>query len=406
MSEPGEPGSAQSRPQRPRDPNGAAPESHLRLNNAQDEQDEQDESPSDREEQEQTPSTADRRAPDTPSESVVPPEKNEIEIGLWGATGSGKTTYLAALSHAINDASCGSWNVFPLSPDSSKRLYTLSQYLNKGQFPPSTPPGNSSRLHWRFHGDVANTSLDPRHRLLRRRGPADIRFALDLLDVPGAAYKADYSGDGVSATVAGDALVRLSRADGILYLFDPIRERDRKDSADYMNWTITELKRLYTKAGGQNRNLEQYLSVCITKFDHPDVFQEARANGWVETGPNGLPRVSNKNARKMFIQLCTGKFWGDKYEQSERSAQFILGGLQSAFGQRKIEYFVTSSIGFYEPLPWSDAMSGFDPDDFANYRPGDEASKTPASIRGAIRPINVLEPLISLQQRVAAKRGA
>jgi hypothetical protein len=346
---------------------------------------------------------AEVQVPDAQPPIAVPQWENEIKIGLWGSPQSGKTTYLAALRHATNEATCGSWNVFPLTQQSSNLLYALSQDLNKGKFPPATYPGTYIPLRWLFHGDVSNTPFDRRPRRLLRRGRTDSRFVLDLIDVSGLAFGYKPEETGVSRTVSDRALTSLGEADGILYLFDPIGERDNKDSVDYMNWTITEMKRRYIEGGGRERYLPQHISVCITKFDDPEVFQEARANGWVEIGPDGMPRVPDSGAKELFAQLCTGKFWGSKYEQGERSAQYIMNELQSAFGPDKIEYFVSSSIGFWKPMGWSQAMSDFDPEDFANYRPGDDATETPASIRGAVSPINVLEPLIRLQQRIAGR---
>jgi hypothetical protein len=400
MSESQEPGQPGPRQRKPYGFQQFDPDQHVILDGAEgDDDDSVFEDP--------PQSTADVRSPGPPVAPVAPASavavaESEIKIGLWGSPQSGKTTFLAALRHATNEATCGSWNVFPLTTQSSNLLYSLSQDLNKGRFPPATYPGSHVELHWLFHGDVSNTPFDRRPRRLLRRGRADSRFVLDLIDVSGFSFQYAPEDTGV----ADIAMTSLGEADGILYLFDPIGERDNRDSVDYMNWTITEMKRRYMEGGGRDRYLPQHVSVCITKFDDPEVFQEARANGWVEIGPNGMPRVPDRDAKELFTQLCTGKFWGSKYEQGERSAQFIMSELQSAFGPDKIEYFVSSSIGFWKPMGWSHAASEFDPEDFANYRPGDEATMTPASIRGAISPINVLEPLIRLQQRIAERGGA
>jgi hypothetical protein len=328
--------------------------------------------------------------------------RDDIKIGLWGGPQSGKTTYLAALRHATNSATCGTWNVMPMSVQSSNLMYELSQGLNKGRFPDATQVGTVMPLRWLFQGDLTGTEFA--RRRMGRRAAAKSRFVLNLADVSGMAFAYRPEDLGVSRKVAEQALTDLTNADGLIYLFDPIGERDNRDSMDYVNRTITQMKLQHAKKGSSDRHLPHHVSICITKFDHPQVFQEARDKGLVESGPDGLPRVPDRNARDFFTMLCTGKFWSKHYEQGERSAQFILNELQATFGEDKIHYFVTSSIGFWKPMGWSGELADFNPDDFANYMPGDEATQTPPSIRGAISPINVLEPLVKLHQRIERQR--
>ena len=116
------------------------------------------------------------------------------------------------------------------------------------------------------------------------------------------------------------------------------------------------------------------------------------------SGPDGIPRVRDTDAERFFDELCTGTFWADSYEEGQTSAQFIRDQLKQVFRPEHIRYFVTSSIGFWmEPPSGNKTSPWFNPDDFANCHERDGK----LSIRGKVRPINVLEPLISLHQRIA-----
>jgi len=331
-------------------------------------------------------------------EAIRRMERNAVKIGLWGSPGSGKTTFLAALRHAAIEmnSQSGQWGIYPLNKLSSRLLVDFTHDMNQGNFPEATLPGVTTELKWLFVGDLTKSRFG---RGLKRFRPGKLesRFVLDLIDVSGKAFGYRPGEAFVPESVAQQALRHLSGARGLIYLFDPIGERDERNSLDYVNRTVIELKEMYARAERAEPHLPHHLSVCITKFDHPDVFKEARRNGFVNFGPDGTPRVLDEHAEAFFDMLCTGKFWSNRYEQGDRSARFVRNELRNAFDPRKIEYFVTSSIGFWKPLGWSGGTSEFNPDDFSNYR---RVGGDRASIRGAISPINVLEPLIRLQQRL------
>jgi hypothetical protein len=304
------------------------------------------------------------------------------------------------LRHAAGDTDVeyGTWGIFPLNPQSRTAMVDFTHALNQGRFPDATVPGTTTALQWLFVGDLTKSRFARRQHRPWRRGPMESRFQLDLIDVSGKAFGYDPDQEGESRAVAAAAIKHIFQARGLIYLFDPIRERDSGDALNYVNRTIAELKQLFAENGYRRPHLPHQVSVCITKFDHPDVFQEARRNGFVEFGLDGMPRVPDRYAEDFFDLLCTSKFWSDKDERGDRSARFVRNELRNAFDPANIEYFVTSSIGFWKPPPWAGAGSEFDPKDFANYRKvGDDKP----SIRGAISPINVLEPLIRLQQRIS-----
>ena len=213
----------------------------------------------------------------------------------------------------------------------------------------------------------------------------------------GEAFR-DQSEASIEATKA--ALNHLAASQGLLYLFDPLGEEERHNSIQYLNNTIVNL---HARMHRENRlvgpYLPQQISVCMTKFDHPRFFQQARKARLVNSGPDDMPRILDQDAETLFNMICDGKFWGPGDERSRASAQFIRNEIVARFHPDRIRYFVSSSIGFFKPPGWDPATGDFgvDSDNFANVRMvGDKLE-----IRGAISPINVLEPLISLQQRLS-----
>jgi len=356
-----------------------------------------------------TPVVENNRArPDTPA-TVTPRQEvrpsrtgqEALKVGLWGSPQSGKTTYLAALRHAIGTASranIGSWNIYPLSDPSAELLIRFTHELvSERKFPEATDVGAVVPLEWLFVGDLASSRFAPRRSLFRRAAGHDSRFVLDLVDVSGKAFGDETEGE-VSPDVVTRAIDHLAAANGLIYLFDPVTEKEEKNASNYVNRTITGLSQRLVRRGSVERYLPHQVSVCITKFDHPEVFQQARRAGLVNYGPDGLPRVLDEHAEQFFDALCDGRFWGHRDERGEAGAQFIRDTLKNSFHPANIRYFVTSSIGFWHPPGWNGNAATFDPEFFANFN---EIGNGQMRIKGPIHPINVLEPLVFLHQRLA-----
>jgi hypothetical protein len=325
----------------------------------------------------------------------------EIKIGLWGSPACGKTTYLAALRHAVDiDPADGRWVVHPGDDASADFMAEHSHNLViNHQFPGPTFPGAETPLRWHFVGDIAGSRFD--QRKLRRRAPVPSEFVVELADVSGEAYGDSASEHHMPDVIYG-ALDHLITAQGLIYLFDPIRERDARDSAEYLNRTIIALSRHMLAEGRLvNGYLPHHIAVCVTKFDHPAVFQQARRHGLVTPGPDGSPQILGKDARTLFDMICDDSFWGEAHEHSASSGRFVRDELKARFHPDRIRYFATSAVGFYRGPgrdPATTQPSAFDPSDYANvYASGDREPM----IRGPITPLNVLEPLLSLQHEIS-----
>jgi hypothetical protein len=336
-------------------------------------------------------------------DSATPPAADAVKIGLWGPPGSGKTTYLAALPFAIraDNPLLGKWNIFPRSAP-AKDLYVRFMHALEvdRRFPETTVPGAVVPLEWEFAGYPAQSKAQRRRQGLRRRPQPVSRFLLDLVDVHGGAYSHDPAQADVNPEVTITALDHLAAAQGIIYLFDPIGEKKNRNSHTYMTSTIPELMLRAAEAGLAEPYLRHHVSVCITKFDDKELFHQARLAHLVTKGPDGMPRVLDRHAEQFFDELCTGAFWNERYEEGQHSALAVRAELRRLFRPECIRYFVTSSIGFRmaPPAPGESAFC-FDEEDFGNCHDVDGRPK----IRDAVRPINVLEPLISLQQRISGQ---
>jgi energy-coupling factor transporter ATP-binding protein EcfA2 len=328
-------------------------------------------------------------------------------IGLWGAPGSGKATYVAALQHALlqTDASVGRWALYPRTETSMEALIKWTHRLvNEGLFPEAHDGGDPTELVWRLVGDLTGSQYT-RRRIWRPRPPAESEFELDLIDADGEFFSYSPAGRPVPPGWVDIALRHLTRAKGLIFLFDPVTEREQRIAAGYMNSILLRLSRRIMDEGRLvGPYLPHYIAVCITKFDHKDVFRQAREAGLVNYGPDGMPRVLDEQAEKLFDTICEGTFWPPLLTDTPGGALFVRDQLRRFFHPDRIRYYVTSSVGYRKPPGWDPGAAmrpgfEFDPEDFANVAQDGNRER----ILGPIRPVNVLEPLVDLQMRIAGR---
>jgi hypothetical protein len=183
-------------------------------------------------------------------------------------------------------------------------------------------------------------------------------------------------------------LDHLQMCDGIIYLYDP--ERDAK-TGDAFQYFYPVLEKLTSRVLGQRTyagsKLPQHVAVCVTKFDMPDIFRTAQVRGYTVTDPRPpyLPRIETDMAAAFFQELA---------ESPNSNTDLVARGLQRHFDT--IEYFITSSIGFYV------SEGRFRSHDGMNVkRTGPGMGEF--GIRGKVYPINVLEPLLWLHQSIVGR---
>jgi hypothetical protein len=96
--------------------------------------------------------------------------------------------------------------------------------------------------------------------------------------------------------------------------------------------------------------------------------------------------VPTKQTQRYFEWLC----------DSSEGGRLVKNGLRRYFHPKRIEYFATSAIGFH-----LDRTGVFNYNDYVNVAL-DRDNKP--RIRSGPRPMNVLEPLLSLEHRIREHR--
>jgi hypothetical protein len=348
------------------------------------------------------------------------PVRSLGRVGLWGAPGSGKTTFLAALQIAVNRAQDRNLMIFGVDDSSTDFLVENTAMLTRERrFPAATQ--QQQQLSWVLQ---LQTEV-PVRRPLRRTvmTPVPLELNIDLLDAPGRQFDSvprladedggrpapgagnalgfdddedddeDDGGNGAGSVVAEDSLMdSMAGCDGLLLLFDPIREWQRGDAYNYFQGTLLRIaQRRMAERTRPGSKLPHYVAVCVTKFDEPDVYRRARINGYrsfATDDPAMFPRVREEEAEQFFAELCR--------EGSRGDADLVRNALHRYFEPDRVRFFVTSAIGFY----LGKKSTRFQEQDFQN------AVQEPSGefrIRGPIHPINVVEPLVWLGRSLAAR---
>ncbi len=285
-----------------------------------------------------------------------------MRIGLWGASASGKTTFVNALAHVANNTTdYGRWRVMGM--DDGERTFLTEgkqRLINEGGFPEATISG--SELRFGFAG--------------QRLDGTETHFVLHVQDRPGGDFH-DRSAD------MEQVATQLAQCHGFVLLFDPLRERRDSNSADYLFGMLEHITTLLAKSGETKLYLPFEVAVCVTKWDDPGVFMPARAAGWgTQDRPDGAPRVKDHDAKAYFTWACR-YFGADVGQRVDRI-------IEKYFDPARTCYFVSSSVGFrrYDG-------ERFDARKFANVQ-GNRISQ--------INPINVIEPFLELERRLRRRR--
>jgi hypothetical protein len=315
----------------------------------------------------------------------MPPEERKANeqykhsIAMWGPPGSGKTTFLAALSVALNRNGLG-WKIYGGDEGSEKQLIQMNTQLVSGRTFPRGTVG-IEEYSWVLSGPHRNAHK----KLFRKSQDEHVSVRLDLVDAQG-----EIAGPEMKFTQREELIDGLVRSRGIVYIFDPMRESDDGDAFDHTFGMLVQLARRMEEEGGwRGGRLPHYVAVCITKFDAPPILVTAQRMGLTvpSDDAHGFPRVPDYEARDLFEQLCTVSGTGN--------AEMVINSLEQYFDPRRIRYFVTSAIGFY-----LGRGGRFDEDDPNNLLLMEEidprlgAKRT--RIRGPVHPINVIEPVFWL----------
>lgn len=314
-------------------------------------------------------------------------------IGLWGAPASGKTTFLAALNVAVT-RSPQTTMIYGADDESTEFLKVNTKLLtSEHTFPVATFTRMPLRWVMKTQAAVATSYTHSKEASQKRWGES--RF--ELIDPPGGLFSPARAGpftsrldldlDSKDGVIPDNDLINyLVNCDGIVLLFDPIREQQVGDSYDYFEEVLlTIAQRRFAQEGENGNKLPHHLAVCVTKFDDPLVYARAKTGNYCEhdaDDPFIFPRVKVDKAEAFFVDLC---------QQSEiGNADLLPPTIRRYFSQDRTRYFVTSSTGFY----LNSKTKRFDEQDYQNVM----ATEGIVRIRGSIHPINVVEPFLWLDE--------
>lgn len=350
-----------------------------------------------------------------------PRAPTQVKLGLWGPPGSGKTTFLAALKiAALRSKLPGNWVMSGSDPASSEFLAeSTHQLVQQKIFPAATH--RQHHMMFKFTGErlIEPPPPAPKRRWRRRSAESQMpiptverdQFYIDVLDTPGGNYDSrtdrldddlldlEFSDDdpmkeGSFSYLDGAdddrtrLLDHLQSCQGIIYFFDADRDTRHGDSFSYLYPVLEQLTARVMESGYTGTRLPHHVAVCITKFDNPTVYKAAYVGGFAsrDVNPPFAPVVRPDQAREFFRKLCRG---------GHESSGLVYEGLTTYFYPDNIEFFATSAVGFHAPDGLFRAQ-----DPFNVLRSPDDGS---ARIRAKVHPINVLEPLLWLNEKLRSQ---
>jgi hypothetical protein len=306
------------------------------------------------------------------------------EIAMWGAPASGKTTFLAALDTALKRRRYG-YTMIPDDDASEVMLINATAALDdKGEFPDATE--TIDILQWTLHGRRQQAASNGAGMHLVN---STHKITLKLTDPNG-----ELTLPGRIADPNRRKLVSaLAGADGIIFMFDPIRESEKGDGFQTTNGLLVQLAR---QAANSDPNfdgmLPHHIAICVTKFDEPRVFDTAerlRLLQYDPSDPYQFPRVEGADARLLFSSLCASSGNGN--------GDLMLNALEQYFREDRIKFFVTSSVGFYVN-PYTNRFDRDNPQNVVKNKSGHVVADQ-SRIRGPLHPINIVEPVLWLGER-------
>jgi hypothetical protein len=317
-------------------------------------------------------------------------QQNAVRLGgiaMLGSPGSGKNTFLSALNVTLQrgQQTPGDWTLAGQHNNPAKSgIETATAPLERALPRPPAVTGEMTQFTLVQRG-AQRGLIVPRDRPgeVARRSSTEI--ALSLVD-PGGELWSDQP-----RPQRQEVIREVSDTDGILYLFDPIREFEVGDTYSFITRIISQVSQETASGRAQDFHgtLPHHVAVCVTKFDEPRVLATVRRMGVVTTDPGdryGFPRVRDSDARRVFAKLCNG------------DGEMVLNTMDRTFRRDRVRYFVTSAIGFRTD-PETGRFDAGDPQNIAAPSPGAASAKP--RIRGPVNPINVVEPVLWLAEQIA-----
>ena len=158
-------------------------------------------------------------------------------ITMWGATSTGKTTFLAALSIALMRQKA-QWRVGGTDQASVDRLTELTTRLTADRLFPSATQG-VEHYNWELIGTVRRAGQRRWRWLTPTYYDESVRIPLHLIDAPGEA--ADRSKARGNSVLWDGLLGNMVDSRGIVFFYDPVREFTNGDAFTHTVGVLNEL---------------------------------------------------------------------------------------------------------------------------------------------------------------------
>lgn len=316
---------------------------------------------------------------------------NPIKIGIWGGSGSGKTTFLSALR--ISTLKYGKntgtqWNINGLdeiSPRSAQFLRDNTEKLLNLIFPEATNVPVADTYTYEVNGSFPSHNL--REKIYNWFSKSkDIQFNLSVFDYPG--------GDLLKRDEKDILWEYLAGCDGLIYLFDPKSNKVGTGNFDCLQRSLDMMRRVFEMRNPEmivKGRLPQHLAFCITKFDDDEVFRQLRSHDLI-----ALDKSDQSFTPFVKDPLTAFEILADEY---------TVETVKSYFRKERIDFFGTTSVGFYV-----DEQTGMvDIERCSNIKVEQEpyvdnngvtGLNEKVTIKSKVNPIGVVEPLLWLHEKL------
>ncbi|MBD2463946.1 hypothetical protein H6G89_23370 [Oscillatoria sp. FACHB-1407] len=241
-------------------------------------------------------------------------ESTRIQIGIWGTTGVGKTTYLTTLYQQL--MSSPDW-IVDCDRETGNFILNHLRMIQSGHFPP--PTSVKDRLEVLRFWLNANTNYSTDFG-------SNSNIEIVFINAPGEFYEDipfrnnDFAKG--EDDVVWDIVDYLVSCDGIVFLLDPLRSKEHGKNYSSLLWDLFyELLRRSETSNSDSTRLEQYLAFCVTKADREDVWQKAM---------NSESLVEEIVGERLFRRLLNNFSMKGRYECFTMSA---IGRYQDASGE-------------------------------------------------------------------------
>jgi hypothetical protein len=330
----------------------------------------------------------------------------DVQVGIFGSTQSGRTTFLAVIGMLCTDWSPTPWRRgeqwrVRIGSNATREFVQKARegFRSSGSFPASNVPGEAGEA-----GEAGKfTFLLERRRLARRslgwqwRAEQVANISLALQDRAGADFQSRR--DRKDRSARGSRY--LADSDVLVYFFDPTYDSrpGNGHSIDYLAGVQADLG-LAAMERRQVRGpyLPQHIAVCVPKLDDQAVFDTARTYDCLRTDPGtGLPWVPPNQADRLFDMIT--------YGQCSPESDLLRRLVRKTFDPARTSYHALSSIGF-----WAGEDGTVDEDDVSSRarRRGSSLSAPEWQLRGRvdqIKPVHVLDPLLAVIERHLRQAG-